>query len=341
MSLYCFRKRRRNNCGQRPRLQISGVTTLIAMTLLLLGDAPAKGSYKVYPASTQTILVVKKASGLVLSVTATAQSVQFKFDGLTSDVKYSTKGHVSGQRVDATFGRLGRIHVKLDLIGYPPGPVRRGRCQGRAPLFKEGSYSGIIEFAGEGQHVPSVSIRHGRVYVRHRFRKVCRRAKHEPAKPEEKRLKNEVSVLSMKAHAADRTVLLQGFEVSPAGEPGRARGYFVATAFERREMMGVASSTGTSIDHKAFLLSKPGESPLTALVELSSPFAGHAVYSASPGMPPTWTGDLSVNLSGIGRVPLTGLGFTPLLCRTFSPERIEACLDTDRMETEVLRSRAK
>lgn len=69
-------------------------------------------------------------------------------------------------------------------------------------------------------------------------------------------------------------------------------------------------------------MSKRGMKPETIAVSLPSPFTGNAFYSSGgPSAPPGWTGDLSVDLPGLDRVPLTGPGFQAAFCRG----RVGAC----------------
>ena len=58
----------------------------------------------------------------------------------------------------------------------------------------------------------------------------------------------------------------------------------------------------------------PGAGPITGTVTPSFPFAGSATYSQPPGSPATWSGDLRAWLPGAGYVPLTGPGFSQVLC---------------------------
>jgi hypothetical protein len=264
-----------------------------------------------------------------MSVSASRQHVQFKLDGSVLEVEYATKGHVSSQRIEADFGAMGRINVRLHLVRYPPDPPHEGRCKGRAPLYEEGSYSGTIKFRGLGPDVPLVSATRGHVYVTHRFRQVCKRRHIRPPRSGKKEeLKSEVGVLNVSGQVADRTVFLQALEFTPMGQPIRSQGYLSATVVERLEGVRITRRRGTPISHESFVLSRPGEVPETAEIKLPKPFADHAFYSRSPGTSPSWSGDLSVDLPVVGRIPLTGVGFTATLCRAFSVAMLESCRST-------------
>src|SRR4029077_15549246 len=66
--------------------------------------------------------------------------------------------------------------------------------------------------------------------------------------------------------------------------------------------------------------------PVTATVNLPSPFAGIGSYVEEAGVPPSWTGSLRVRLPGVDPVPLTGPGFTAALCRGSEIEKVQSCL---------------
>jgi hypothetical protein len=86
---------------------------------------------------------------------------------------------------------------------------------------------------------------------------------------------------------------------------------------------------GAFFDRGSFVMSKRGKKPETVEVELPEPFAGRALYSRSPGSPPNWTGDLTVNLPGADGIPLTDPGFSALFCRGSSVARVDHCFSGD------------
>lgn len=304
------------------------VQFILAATLVMLTsptNAAAKADYEVHPGGVQLILPVEKRSGNVVSVSANErQQVKFKMEGASSSIGYSTKGRVSNRRIEATFGALGRIDVRLHLIRYPPGPPRKGRCRGRAPLYQEGSYHGTIEFSGQGD-VPNASAKHGRVYFERRFRQVCKRQHPQPGPKNKLRRKVEVGFLKVSGNSEGHTVLLEALDFALRRNPARSGGSLAVEAYERHEGVRIATRTSASIDHGSFAMNGRGEIPETVEVELPEPFAGRALYARSPGSSPSWTGDLSVNLPGTGTIPLTGPGLSATLCRSSSIARLDDC----------------
>lgn len=98
----------------------------------------------------------------------------------------------------------------------------------------------------------------------------------------------------------------------------------IASEAERHE--GVAISRQVFlIDEETVLLSPLGVEPVTASVALPPPFFGSASLEQGPGAAPVWSGDLTVNLPGARRLPLTGPGFQGVSCRTANVSAFEEC----------------
>lgn len=307
------------------------VRIIVAVVLILLtlpAGADAKPGYEVHPGAIGLILPVEKRYDYVISVSANdRQRVQFVVDGSSSTTEYSTNGRVTSQRIEAAFGTLGRVDVGLHLVRYPSDPSHKGRCKGRAPVYQEGTYRGVIEFSRQGD-VPKVSTRRGRAYFERRFRQVCKRQRPQsgPGGKKEPKRKVEVGFLTVDGKDENRAVLLQALNFALRRNPARSGGLLTAAAYERREGVRIARRTSVSIDHDSFAMSGRGKSPETVEVKLPEPFVGRALYSHSPGSSPRWAGDLSIDLPSIDRLPLTGPGFRATLCRGSSVASLDRCL---------------
>ncbi len=323
-----------------PDLQQCLVCVIVAAILgvvTLPADADAKPGYEVHPGTIELILPVDQRGDYVISVSANErQRVQFAVDGPTSATEYSTKGRVSSRRIEATFSALGRIDVRLHLVRYPPDPSHKGRCRGRPPLYQEGTYSGTIEFSHQGD-VPEVSTERGRVYYERRFRQVCKRQRPQSKPGGKSKLRGgiEAGFLEVGGKGEGRTVLLEALDFAFRRNPARSGGSLAVEAYERHEGVRIARRMSTSIAHDSFVMSRRGKIPETVEVELPKPFAGRALYSRNPGSSPSWTGDLSVDLPGTDRIPLTGPGFSAVLCRDSSVARLERCLDGSASHSQL------
>ena len=297
------------------------VTALVALALPV--NADAKTGYKVHPASTELILPVEAKGGRIISVSANSrQRVQLTVERPSSTIEYSTKGRVSSRRIEADFGALGRIDVRLDVVRFGPGVLRREHCKGHDPIEGEGTYSGAIEFSQEAG-VPEVSIKRGRVYFERRFRQVCKRRspRYKPGPFPKLKRKLEEGDLAVRGKGDGRTVRLDATIFAFRRNPAQSGGTLRATVYERREGVRIARWRGEFFDD-SFAMSKRGTKPETVRVELPEPFAGRALYSRSPGSPPSWTGDLSVDLPGADGISLAGPGFSATLCRG----KVDSCL---------------
>ncbi len=295
-----------------------------AVVLLLFAlpvGAEAKPGYRAHPGGTKLILPVENRADAVISVSADdRQRVGLAVEGPSSGTEYSTKGRVSGRRIEADFGDLGRVDVTLHFVHYRPGfthPGRfPGRCQGRAPREGIGTYRGAIELSHEGA-VPEVSVKSGRVFFTRRFRQVCKRLrpKFEPGPFPNLKRKAEEAILTVTGKGEGRTVNLDAQIFALRQHPARSAGHVYAAAYERHEGVRITRTMGGFFERGSFVMSKRGKQPETITVEPPDPFAGQALYSHSPGSTASWTGDLTVDLPGAARIPLTGPGFTAAVCR--------------------------
>ncbi len=309
----------------RTRLGLVGCA-LVLFPLAVAVGARAEPGYKVHPGGFKLILPLRHRGKYVVSVSASErQRVQFKLEGPSSAVEYSTQGRVSRRRIEATFGAHGRIDVRLHLTHYPPGPPRRGRCRGRGPRYQDGSYSGTVDIEHDGV-VPEVSKKRGHVYFTRYFRQVCKRESPSPtANGPHAKLKRRVEVgfLAVSGKSEGQTVSLTASVLTLRGSPARLVGGLAVTGYERQGEVRVARTTRVAVDRHSFAMSRRGAAPETVEVEPPPPFAGRAVYSRSPSFPPSWTGDLGVNLPGTDPLPLTGPGMDAVLCRSSWTDRFD------------------
>lgn len=286
--------------------------------------ADTKSAYKVHPGGVELILPVERKGGYVISVSANGrQRIRFTVEGPSSAVEYLTKGRVSDRHIEADFGDLGRISVRLNLVRQPSDPPRDGRCKGRAPLYKNGVYQGIIELSGK-PGVPKIAVRRGQAYFGHRFRQVCKRRRSQPKPDLYPKLtrKEEEGVLIVDGKGEGRAVRLWATIFALKRSPAYSGGTSGAAVYERSEGVRITRRTGGFFFHNSFVMSRRGTMPETIDVKPPKPFAGRARYSRSPGLPPSWTGDLKVDLPGAVGIPLTGPGFSATLCRG----KVDSCL---------------
>jgi hypothetical protein len=291
------------------------------MVLALPAGADAKPGYKVHPGGIELVLPIEKRAGNVISVSANREGVQFTVEEPSSTTEYWTKGRVDSRRIKADFGALGRVDVRLQHGRYGPGFFRRPHCKGHDPLEAEGTYRGTIEFSPEGG-VTEVSVKRGRVYFERSFRQVCKRRRPRPTPGLYPKLKRKIEegTLTVRGKGEGRTVRLSATIFAFKRHPAQSGGTLRATVYERRGGVRITRWRGDFFTD-SFVMSKRGKKPETVKVKLPEPYAGRALYSRNPGSPPSWTGDLSIDLPGADGIALTGPGFSADLCRG----RIDRC----------------
>lgn len=209
---------------------------------------------------------------------------------------------------------------------FPAAVHTEKPCKGPAPVYMEGTYSGVIAFAPlEG--LPKLVVKRGRLSFVHRFKQVCKGLgkSSPPVGATALMRKSEVGILAVNGHVRGRTVSLEGSVLVLKGHPARTTGRLVVGVRERRGGVRITRATNLAINHESFAMSEPGETPETVEVVPPVPFVGRALYVRSSGSPSSWTGDLSISLSGSDTLPLTGAGFSATMCRSSWMTRFKHC----------------
>jgi len=313
-----------------------GVLALLAAVLLASTDAVAKDRIEVKPESFVSGFRLKGSNGYDIVVTAYGHKrIALTASKGLGEATYTTRGHASSTGIEADFGTFGRIAVRFDGSAVPP-PRSRGffmpriRCQGQAAVRQRGAFHGSIRFAGENDftEVDGQEARGGFV---HAFRRVCHRPSHKRAVKLPPKFQtpilSDTLILKSKPGSPHTELLVN----SSAIDFGRGKPEFLLAmvAANSRERVGaVAIKRGAfTVGGPSFLrASETGTYPVVATVKLPKPFTGSATYRKDRGLPPSWTGTLSVSLPGAGSVPLTGESFEPDLCRATTLDALKACI---------------
>lgn len=312
------------------------VALCLGLALLALpGVAEAKRGFVVVNRNLQTEFAVFDSSGFEIEVeTLGHRWVSMRvWHGFDSWVEYATRGRVSRNRIEATFGKVGRIDVRfhgrrrpfplvhgLDIEPSPDFPRRFRYCRGRKPVREVGEFRGTIRFDGENgfAHIRS---RSARGEVRRHFRRVCKPRPGGVGANAFSELFDglydslQTNLLTAVERSRDRFTMFValGFVDDGANEFFGTSG--TALVFEKLEGMRIARVTSVEGDASGLLASAPKKSPVTATVDLPKPFRGSAEFEKAVGSPPRWVGQLRAPLLGVGTVPLTGEGFETTLCR--------------------------
>ncbi|MGN6253794.1 MAG: hypothetical protein ACTHO8_02275 [Solirubrobacterales bacterium] len=231
---------------------------------------------------------------------------------------YYARGRVTDDSIEAKFGGLGRVSVRL----HPSRPPTEEesllsiRCKGKPATAQEGRFVGTIRFRGESGYTSvSVSGAHGSVF--RSYRQVCKRSKGERSPRHFKR----APMSSLGAFSTNHRLPWFSVFKEEAGDGAPTfdeEAQYTANQSEHREGMRIDRSANASTPPETFAVSPPGTSPFTGTVAPPAPFSGTATYERLPGGKSAWSGDLEVELPGLGRLPLTGPTYSAKLCRSFA-----------------------
>jgi hypothetical protein len=312
----------------RSAISASALVMLLALSALVL---PADAAAEVQQRSLHLSFFTETADGYEVAVETRGhrQLALIVAKGGVSNV-YRTTAKVSRKGIEADLGALGRIAVRfegrrrpLQPFGLPfPIDLHPDRvCRGRKPVREVGQFTGSIQFEGEGGYT-RLQIGSARGEVRRAYRRVCHETRGDgkaQASKERGPLEGgRFNLLVATARMPGRTVKLNAFELE-LGPKGRLLEELLGTIIgaavtERREGVRIQRS-GVTLGSEAALLVNPvkgGVRKVTLAPE--RPFGGTALYSATAGSAPSWIGDISVKLLGLGPVPLTGPAFSVEFC---------------------------
>jgi hypothetical protein len=291
----------------------------VIAALALPAAAAAKPGYYVIQPQRFVKLDLRGADGYGIHVISfdAKRVVLFTTKGGMS-ATYTVRGRVTDDSIEAKFGDLGRVSVHLRPSRPPAegGSFLSVRCKGRPATDQEGRFVGTIRFRGEGGYTSvRASSAHGSVF--RSYRQVCKRRKGERPPRHFK----QAPVTSLGAASTNpRLPWFSAFkEEAGAGAPAfDEEAQYSATQSERREGMRIDHSASATTPPETFAVSPPGASPFTGTVAPPAPFSGTATYERLPEGKSTWSGDLEVELPGLGRLPLTGPTYRAKLCRSFA-----------------------
>jgi hypothetical protein len=233
-----------------------------------------------------------------------------------ASAEYDVPGRVTPGRIEANFGRVGR--VSLHFAGDLPRPKPlRGDCKGRKPVHAKGRFQGEEDFT-------SVSATAAKGSITHSFRETCQAGSER--RPRARRgprarassisiFETELTVAKAEAHRGIGLLHTNDVVTFSSGKERVEPTLDSALLVEDRGRVFVERIADVEVDADPLPVSPLGQEPVSATLALPSPFAGAGSYLEAAGSAPAWSGDLSVQLPGAGTVPLSGPGFKAILCR--------------------------
>jgi hypothetical protein len=231
------------------------------------------------------------------------------FHGIKSgfaSTSYTVRGKVSPQRIDARFGRFGRISVRLKTERIRRGKLEE-QCSGKPETVRYGVFVGTIRFRGEAGYT-SVAARRAQGRSSSGQRIKCVFPNLRPGSGAAAQGSRQVPPSLGASQGRHRFF---GVEVSS----GRRRSIlFSAGSLERRGRMEIFRNAFAEAPLSSFVFASDLSS---ATVQPPRPFQGEASFQRTPA-DPTWSGTLSVDFPGRDDVRLAGPRFEPQLARDSS-----------------------
>ncbi len=294
------------------------IACCLAALAALPAGANAKPGYYVSKPSLFSVLDVRGSHGYRITVLGLGKEVSIlAYKGGVS-ASYTVPGKITDERIKARFGNRGRVSLRLQ----PTEPLEEedeAGCRGKAPTTQRGVFRGTIRFRGEEGFTEARATR-ARGFVFHTYRQVCKRRGSEPSWPKLSEI--PASSLSAVSNRGPRTPWFSAFKE----EPAKPRNFFssleeanyTAASTEWRGRMAVYRSASVTAPPETFTVTPPGTRPAAATVDPPPPFRGSATYERGPGGTALWSGDLRVELPGLGEVPLTDSSYRAKLCRSLA-----------------------
>lgn len=230
--------------------------------------------------------------------------------GTFETTSYSVRGPKRRKNgvLDERIGRYGKFRGRFVVRSIEH---EADSCKGGPVIVEKGFYVGAFAFRGTDDFTQASGHRMAGSITRDPA-EVCREPstpkstrerKHGAARDEGTEVRLNVTTKSADASfsASQTTEPLEGSPVTDTN--------FSASAYRRSGRVTISSFLFSFFDSKPSTFVDP-EPHTEATVAPAAPFSGSATYVAEGPKKGSWTGNLSVELPGIGRVALTGKKFT-------------------------------
>jgi hypothetical protein len=225
---------------------------------------------------------------------------------------YVARGTATHNRIEASFGDLGRVAVRFHPSGRISRSKPRSQCKGADRITSRfGVFAGSVRFTGEDRYV-SVHANRAKGWIRSPVHLHCASRHLQASAKRDSRPVTGPPSFSPTILAADWRQALDSTDFL-AFQVGRKTLFLAVTEqskgslAEVRYALAIASSKDFVSD----------DALTSATVTPRSPFAGKGVYSAAPDGTKAWTGSLSASFPGAPHLPLTGPQFEVALASGF------------------------
>lgn len=315
---------------------IAGAALLLPPGAASAGGGPA--SRQIRPTVNQG-LALRGTNGFQIEVTVKNRrrltlAAQRSHD-MIEGASYALRVHPrrGSDDIVANLGKLGRIDVR-----FVPRKVKKERpprdCRGGKFVTEEGHFVGLIVFRGEHGYTrvrahrafgaisrtPALNCRNtaakSRKHARHE-REVLEHTAERMENEEEEGIQADVLTAFAPGHRLD----LVASRVSNPTKKGKklSLANVVVTGSRLRGRIKERSEVFDLLDRGSVFRVRDRRLPTEeAVLAPPAPFSGSATFRRHRAQPPSWNGDLKVDLPGFGPVRLAGHGVRASMCEGFS-----------------------
>jgi len=276
-------------------------------SMLVVSTAAAKPGYFVFPAYRTTELTVKGSHGYTLHAEQLRRGGAYLLASRRQDAVGYFLPHARAQfgEIRAHFPGVGRI-----AVSFHPRSTYRERvfpgCTGEATTIQKGVFTGTIELQGENGFT-AVHATHAKGEVVEAGREVCKRSgDHGEA--------FDGNTLFAVARRGSSTVAVSATEFPTRSIIEPSDLFFRAFLWRRRAGMYIQNLAFAHTKKPSAFAVDEGIWPASATIAPPSPFVGTASFGREADGSLSFTGNLTAELPGIGRVTLAGPRFKPVLC---------------------------
>jgi hypothetical protein len=280
----------------------------LLLSLALPAGAAAKPGYFAVPAYRSAELSMHGSNGYLIRI---YRQQPGSLSVLASKGKRTVNyfiPHVGGstERIRARLPGVGRLALHFHRRSTSRRRERWPGCTGGARSIQKGVFTGTIRLHGERSYT-AVSLHRAGGEVVSVEREVCKRSDggHERS--------SDATFLAAGSRTPAGLLDLFSFEF-PGLPDGAAFVSFNAALDHHRGRMQIQNGVSAFSEDPADFRVEGGRHPSSATITPPAPFTGSATFSRQPDGSIAWSGDLEVELPGVGPVVLTGPGFEPQLC---------------------------
>ncbi len=279
---------------------------LFVVALVSGSTAAARPGYVTFPGERTSKFSVQATQGYRITVQRTGHRVELVASNGSSAAIYAVHSPDSPEPgINARFPGLGLVSVHF----HPDGPTRRtpAICGGRPSVSQGGTFQGVIRFRGEQDFT--------RVNATGASGSFFRSPK-ESCKGNAGNGSSSGPVYSLTV----RTKVFGGWLAfsatkSPEGSPfAGSTSYFAVEQKHRHGMRSSRFAFASARSGAGFAMSGPVHRPESATLSPPDPFSGTASFHSGADSLAEWTGNLMVELPGVGTVKLAGPRFGSQLC---------------------------